>query len=391
MLRSRKPKEPSPLKIVVLGEELVGKTCFIDMFLKGKHFISHGPIDSEPISRNISDISPRYREVLDAYIASADGVVLLYDVTSLFSFDHLIQNTYLQIWQCRNTVFTKDGTDGRMQGVKKRFGCVVVGSKKDIIDEDKRKRQVKKEMADQWASSQGFRHIELAQMSTTPIGASPLTLISATPSPFARMNRIALTLKGIPFELQNEIPWQSATETPKYNPLEKLPILLFPDGRPPVYDSAHIQEYIVRKYADKGPKLITDDVDLDLQIRQIVVLSEGCMDAIVIARFEGRREKEKQSQLWLGRQNRKIDGAIRAFDEMTQSTKEQGKAYLVGDELTIADIAVVCAIGFIEFAGMRPGWKSKYEALAEWFEQLDQRKEFSETRPVMFNLSETVV
>jgi glutathione S-transferase len=205
------------------------------------------------------------------------------------------------------------------------------------------------------------------------------------------MNRIALTLKGIPFELKNEIPWQSATETPKYNPLEKLPILLFPDGRPPVYDSAHIQEYIVRKYADKSPKLITGDIDLDLQIRQIVVLSEGCMDAIVIARFEARREKDKQSQLWLDRQNRKIDGAMRAFNEMVRGMKDQGKAYLVGDEMTIADIAVVCTVGFIDFGDMRPGWKSKYELLAKWFEELDQRKEFAETRPVMFDLKEDVV
>lgn len=30
-----------------------------------------------------------------------------------------------------------------------------------------------------------------------------ITLISATPSPFARMNRIALHEKGIPFELKN--------------------------------------------------------------------------------------------------------------------------------------------------------------------------------------------
>ncbi|CAN9298997.1 unnamed protein product [Alternaria alternata] len=97
MLRSKRPKEPNPLKIIIFGEELVGKTCFIDM-----------------------------------------------------------------IWQCRNTVFIKDGAEGRMQGLKKRFGCVVVGNKKDIIDRDEGKRQVKKEMADQWASSQGFRHIEIS-------------------------------------------------------------------------------------------------------------------------------------------------------------------------------------------------------------------------------------
>lgn len=62
------------------------------------------------------------------------------------------------------------------------------------------------------------------------MGVDVLTMISATPSPFARMNRIALHEKGIPFELQNEIPWHVGSETPKYNPLEKLPILLFPDS-----------------------------------------------------------------------------------------------------------------------------------------------------------------
>ncbi|KAF2634765.1 hypothetical protein P280DRAFT_474365 [Massarina eburnea CBS 473.64] len=122
-----------------------------------------------------------------------------------------------------------------------------------------------------------------------------LKLISATPSPFARMNRIAMTLKGIPFELQNEIPWESNTQTPKYNPLEKLPVLLFPDNRPPVYDSAHIQEYIIQKYADREPKLLTGDIDLDLQARQMQVLSEGLMDAFVLGFFESRREESKRS------------------------------------------------------------------------------------------------
>lgn len=223
------------------------------------------------------------------------------------------------------------------------------------------------------------------------MSSAPLTLISATPSPFARMNRIALKLKDIPFEIKNEIPWESKTETPKYNPLEKLPILIFPDGRPPVYDSAHIQEYIVRKFADRGPALITGDVDKDLEIRQIVVLSEGCLDAIVIHRWESRRDEDKQSTLWLDRQNRKVDGAMRAFNEMIQARKDAGKKYLVSDDLTIADIAVVCTVGFIDFSGMRDDWKSKYAALAEWFDEIDGRQEFEETRPVMFDLKESVV
>ncbi|KAH7076297.1 glutathione S-transferase domain-containing protein [Paraphoma chrysanthemicola] len=219
----------------------------------------------------------------------------------------------------------------------------------------------------------------------------PLTLISATPSPFARMNRIALTLKSIPFTLKNEIPWESDTETPKYNPLEKLPILLFPDGRKPVYDSAHIQDYIVAKYADREPKLITGDVDQDLEIRQIVVLSEGCLDAIVLNRWEGRRDAAVQSKLWMDRQNRKIDGAMRAFNDMVVERQNAGKDYLVGEELTIADIAAVVTVGWVEWAGLREGWGEKYPVLKRWFDGLDARKEFAETRPVMFDLTQKVV
>lgn len=205
------------------------------------------------------------------------------------------------------------------------------------------------------------------------------------------MNRIALMMKGIPFELKNEIPWEDTTETPKYNPLEKLPILLFPDGSPPVYDSAHIQEYIVRKYSNHGPALITGDIDLDLQIRQIVVLSEGCLDAFVLQNFESRRDPAMQSKPWLDRQNRKIDGAIRAFSELVAARKDAGKGYLVGNELSIADIAVVCTMGAIDFIGIRPGWKGKYPVLGAWFDELDGRKDFVETRPVMFDLKQAVV
>lgn len=53
-----------------------------------------------------------------------------------------------------------------------------------------------------------------------------LKLISATPSPYARKVHIALHEKNIPSDLIMEVPWESATQTPRYNPLEKLPVLL---------------------------------------------------------------------------------------------------------------------------------------------------------------------
>jgi glutathione S-transferase len=53
-----------------------------------------------------------------------------------------------------------------------------------------------------------------------------LKLVSATPSPYGRRVRIVLSEKRIPFELIIEIPWDSTTQTPKHNPLEKLPVLI---------------------------------------------------------------------------------------------------------------------------------------------------------------------
>lgn len=207
------------------------------------------------------------------------------------------------------------------------------------------------------------------------------------------MNRIALSLKHIPFTLQNEIPWESDTQTPQHNPLEKLPILLFPssDGRPPVYESAHIQTYIVEKYADQGPRLLPGNLDGDLAAKQIVVLSVGCMDAIVLTRWEGRRDEAQRSQKWIARQDRKIDGAMRAFDEYVVAAEKEGREFLVGGELTIADIAVVSAVGFVDFGEVRPGWKKEHPKLAAYFERVDAREEFVDTRPVMFDLKEQVV
>lgn len=215
------------------------------------------------------------------------------------------------------------------------------------------------------------QHLSRSTIPTTNTRMAGVTLISATPSPFARMNRIALMEKGIPFNIRNEIPWHvNETETPKYNPLEKLPILLFDDGRDPVYDSAHIQEYIVQKYADKAPSLLTGDLDTDLKARQILTLSEGILDAFVLAAFEGMRDQ--------------------SMSKLAQE-RPTGQDYLLGNVLTIADIAVVCTVTQIEFIKTRPV-AELYPELKKYCEKLEERQTFKETTPYMFDLkSETVV
>ncbi|KUJ17795.1 glutathione S-transferase [Mollisia scopiformis] len=216
-----------------------------------------------------------------------------------------------------------------------------------------------------------------------------LTLISATPSPYARKNRILMLEKGIPFQLQTEIPWHSTTETPKYNPLEKLPILIFDDGRPPIYESWYIQEYIVQKYRGTGPDLMPSSIDDQLLVRQIQVLADGACDAMGLVFFENGRG-EMKSHEWHDRQMRKVTGVLKASDELVK--KSDGK-FLVGGEYSVADIALGAMLGFMNMVETNFGiihWLEEYPELRKYWEMLEAKESFKATQPVMFELTEKV-
>ena len=125
------------------------------------------------------------------------------------------------------------------------------------------------------------------------------TLISATPSPYARKVRIALKEKGLPFKLQTEVPWDSTTKTKDYNPLEKLPVLILDDGKTAIYESHYIMEWIETKHPE--PSLLPKSVDDRLFAKKVEVICDGICDALVLAFFENKREEDKQSQPWKDR------------------------------------------------------------------------------------------
>jgi len=134
-------------------------------------------------------------------------------------------------------------------------------------------------------------------------------LISATPSPYARKVRIALAEKGIPFELLTEVPWDSTTETPRHNPLEKLPVLLLPDGSS-VYESHFILEWLELKHPT--PPMLPPDIDGRLAAQRVEVVCDGVCDALVLLFMERNRAPEHRSTEWMARQQRKVEGGLRS-------------------------------------------------------------------------------
>jgi glutathione S-transferase len=210
-----------------------------------------------------------------------------------------------------------------------------------------------------------------------------LKLISATPSPYARKVRIALAEKGLPFELVTEVPWDRTTSTPKYNPLEKLPVLILEDGSS-VYESSFILQYLELKYPQ--PPLLSGNVDGIIAARRLEVLCDGICDAVVLSFFEQMRSAEGRSQHWLDRQRRKIEGGVR---EMARLVGD--RPFAVGDQFGLGDIAVGTALGYLMVRFPEFDWRSQYPDLAAFSARIEARPSFANTVPVRQMISDKVV
>ena len=207
-------------------------------------------------------------------------------------------------------------------------------------------------------------------------------LISATPSPYARKVRIALMEKSLPFELLTEVPWHSTTNTPLYNPLEKLPVLLLPDGSS-VYESSYILQYLELKYPQVP--LLPDDIDGKLAARKLEVLCDGVCDAVVLTLFEKMRTGGGSLE-WLARQRRKIDGGVAEMAKMVSS-----RTWAVGDRFSLGDIAVGTMTGYLSVRFQELSWRTLYPDLALLSERLEARESFKNSVPYAQSITDKVV
>ena len=217
-----------------------------------------------------------------------------------------------------------------------------------------------------------------------------LRLISSKPSPYARKVRIALAEKAIPFELISEVPWESTTQTPRYNPLENLAVLIFPDSKA-IYESHYILEYLEAKNPDHSPLLPRGPASIDAALfgKQVQVVADGICDALVLFFFEAQREYDKRSELWIVRQRRKIDGGLEALaDWLLESGDRQ---FLVNNTFSIADIAAGSRLGYMKVRFPEHPWRAAYPHLDRYSERLEERQSFRDTVPRPQTFSERII
>jgi glutathione S-transferase len=202
-----------------------------------------------------------------------------------------------------------------------------------------------------------------------------MKLIGSLTSPYVRKVRVVMAEKKLDFQLVLEDPW-NADIVIKSNPLGKVPCLVM-EGGEAVFDSRVIVEYL--DALSPVGKLIPPPGRERVEVRTWEALSDGVLDALVSARLEatwGGRKEGERSQAWIDRQMRAVNASLKA---MSQGLGE--KPWCSGIHFTLADVAVGCALGYLDFRFPQIDWRGTYPNLQKLSEKLATRQSFVDTAP----------
>lgn len=203
-----------------------------------------------------------------------------------------------------------------------------------------------------------------------------MKLIGAITSPYVRKVRVVMAEKKLDYQFILEDVWSADTTIMTSNPLGKVPCLVM-EGGEAVFDSRVIVEYL--DTLSPVGKLIPTQGRERAEVKTWEALADGLLDAAVLARLEatwpGRGEGER-SEAWIQRQRAKIDASLKS---MSQGLGE--KAFCSGIHFSLSDVAVGCALGYLDFRFAAIDWRAQYPNLARLAEKLNQRPSFVDTKP----------
>lgn len=184
-------------------------------------------------------------------------------------------------------------------------------------------------------------------------------------SPFARKVRIAAIELGlidkIEFVSATVAPGQANEEYSKITPLKKLPVLITNDG------DVILDSYVIVEYLDEvgGGALIPAYGRKRWQAKTDHSLLDGMLDSMLLCRYERiTRPEQLRWQAW------QDDHWNRAWTGMARF--EQRDDVLSGP-FGIAQIGLVCVLGYADFRFADCGWRKAYPKLDKFHQKMLDR------------------
>ena len=185
-------------------------------------------------------------------------------------------------------------------------------------------------------------------------------------SPFARKVRIAAIETGlidkIEFTPATVAPGQANEEYSKITPLKKLPVLILDNG------DVILNSYVIVEYLDElagGGKLIPASGPERWKVKSDHSLLQGMLDSMLLCRYEDMvRPEPLRWKAWSD------DHWNRAWTGMARF---ENKPEMLSGPFNIAQIGLVCVLGYADFRFADCGWRKAYPKLDAFHQKMMER------------------
>ena len=192
-----------------------------------------------------------------------------------------------------------------------------------------------------------------------------MKLTFSAASPFARKVRIAAIELGLIDKIQL-VPVTVKVGDPneeysKITPLKKLPVLILDDGEV-ILDSYVIVEYL-NELAGGG--LIPEYGPTRWRVKSDHSLLQGMLDSMLLCRYENvMRPQGLHWKAWHDDHWNRVWTGMARFEARDD---------LLSGPLTIAQIALVCVLGYADFRFADCGWHKNYPKLERFHQKMLER------------------
>ncbi len=195
--------------------------------------------------------------------------------------------------------------------------------------------------------------------------------------PFSRKTRLALSEKGVAFDLQREYPWDPSESFDALSPAGRTPVIHDPQRRLVLIDSQAICEFL-EETVDKTPLILGSAVQR-AEIRRLVALFDGDFFADVTHPFLNEKMK-KRLVLRQAPDSGLLRNAMRLAHEHLEYIDwlVGNRRWLAGAQLSLADFAAAAQISVVDYLG-GIDWQGHDEAHG-WYRVIKSRPSF---RPLL--------
>lgn len=200
-----------------------------------------------------------------------------------------------------------------------------------------------------------------------------MKLLGSLTCPFVRKVRVVMAEKKLDYELVLEDVWAHDSTIQQYNPLGKVPCLIM-DDYGSLFDSRVIVEYL--DTLSPVSRLLPQSGRERATTKAWEAVADGLMDAAESIHIEKtQRPVARQCSDWISRQQGKILSALKHMEAEFPANQP----YCTGINLSLGDLAIGCALLYLDLRFPELAWRDECEKLAQLLIKLEARPSFQAT------------